>query len=87
MGFLKFIMITILILWLIKIIFRLVFPMILKNIFGKMQQQANGGAYTRPADAQPKKPEGAISIDYMPPQPKPGNADKLGDFVDYEEVK
>lgn len=33
------------------------------------------------------KPEGSISIDYMPKKEKKGNADKLGDFVDYEEVK
>ncbi len=88
MGFLKFIMITLLVLWLIRIILRLVFPLMLRNIFGKMQQQqqqqsASGGNASR----EPKKPEGSISIDYMPPIPKPGNADKLGDFVDYEEVK
>ncbi|MET3112894.1 hypothetical protein AAKU52_000613 [Pedobacter sp. CG_S7] len=83
MGLLKFLMITIFVLWLIRIILKLVFPMILRNIFGKMQQQANNGG----AAPQPKKPEGSISIDYMPPQQKPGNADKLGDFVDYEELK
>jgi len=49
-----------------------------------MQQQAGQG---NTAQRETKKPEGAISIDYMPPQPKKGNADKLGDFVDYEEVK
>lgn len=36
---------------------------------------------------QQRKPDGKISIDYMPPQPKTGNTDKLGDFVDYEEMK
>jgi hypothetical protein len=89
MAFLKFLMITILVLWLIRIILRLVFPLMLRNIFGKMQQQQQqqqpfGGGN---APREPKKPEGSISIDYMPPPPKPGNADKLGDFVDYEEVK
>lgn len=85
MGFLKFIMITILVLWLIRMIIRLVFPLMLRNIFGKMQQQAHhGGGHSQ---QRPQKPEGSISIDYMPPQPKPGNPDKLGDFVDYEEVK
>jgi len=47
-----------------------------------MQQQASG------QPQQPKrKPEGSISIDYMPPKPPQGKTDKLGDFVDYEEVK
>ena len=86
MGFLKFIMVTILVLWLIRMIIRLVFPLMLRNIFGKMQQQAhNGGG--GPSAQRPQKPEGSISIDYMPPQPKPGKPDKMGDFVDYEEVK
>jgi len=83
MGIIKFLFFTILILWIIRMLLRIVFPLILKNIFGKMQQQAGQA----PQHQQPKKPEGSISIDYMPPQPKTGNADKLGDFVDYEEVK
>ena len=83
MGFIKFLFFTILILWVIRLILRIVFPLVLKNIFGKMQQQAGQG----PQQKQQKRPEGSITIDYMPPQPKTGNADKLGDFVDYEEVK
>jgi hypothetical protein len=89
MGLLKFIMITIFVIWVIRIILRLVFPMVLKSIFGKMQRQASGGAAAGrgPAYQENPKPEGAISIEYMPPQPKKGNADKLGDFVEYEELK
>ena len=50
-----------------------------------MQQQQQPGQNRQ---QQPSaKPEGSISIDYVPPQPKQGNADKLGDFVEYEEVK
>ena len=56
-----------------------------------MQRQASAAAGAAPGrgpayNANPK-PEGAISIEYMPPQPKKGNADKLGDFVEYEELK
>ena len=73
MGFLKFILITFLVLWLIRIILRLVFPLMLRSIFGKMQQQANGHPNANHgASSRPRKPEGSISIDYMPPQPKPG---------------
>lgn len=82
MGILKFLLVTLLILYIIRIILRLVFPMVLKSMFSKVQQQAESQAKRRD-----QKPEGSISIDYMPPQPKGGNADKLGDFVDYEEVK
>jgi hypothetical protein len=84
MGIIKFLFITILILWIIRVLLRLVFPMVLKSVFGKMQDQAqNPGRHQQPT----RKPEGSISIDYVPPQPKHGNADKLGDFVEYEEVK
>ena len=55
----------------------------LKNVFGNMQQQAASASQQQ----RPSKPEGSISIDYMPKKEKKGNADKLGDFVDYEEVK
>ncbi|AOM76870.1 DUF4834 family protein [Pedobacter steynii] len=82
MGFLKFLFIAFLVLYILRIIFRLVFPMVLKNMFSKVQQQAENQARQRN-----NKPEGDISIDYMPPQPKGGRTDKLGDFVDYEEIK
>ncbi|HWW37850.1 MULTISPECIES: DUF4834 domain-containing protein [unclassified Pedobacter] len=81
MGIVKFLFITILVMWVIRMLLKLVFPLVLRNIFNNMQQQANG------AQQAPRRPEGSISIDYMPPKPKPGNVDKLGDFVDYEEVK
>lgn len=82
MGFIKFILITLLILYIIRIIIRLVFPMVLRNMFSKVQQQAE-----RQANQRQSKPEGSISIDYMPPKAKTGKTDNLGDFVDYEEVK
>lgn len=34
-----------------------------------------------------KKPEGSISIDYVPPSAKSGKTEKLGDFVEFEDVK
>jgi len=85
MGYLiKFIFITIIILWVIRLLIRAIFPVMLKNMVGNMQQQA-----TNPNQQQQRsaRPEGSISIDYMPQKEKKGNADKLGDFVEYEEVK
>jgi len=83
MGILKFFLITLLVLYLIRVIFRLLFPVLLTKMFSKVQQQAQDQQRQ-----QSNRPEGSISIDYMPPQPKKkGNSDKLGDFVDYEEVK
>lgn len=81
MQLLRFIFITILVFWLIRLLIRLILPMLFGNMANKMNQ--------RPNEPRQKKrqPEGSISIDYMPPKNKQGNADKLGDFVDYEEVK
>jgi hypothetical protein len=50
-----------------------------------MQSKAAGNQQQQ--NYRSSKPEGSISIDYMPKKEKKGNADKLGDFVDYEEVK
>ncbi|MES2454357.1 MAG: DUF4834 domain-containing protein [Bacteroidota bacterium] len=82
MGFLKFIVISFLVLYIIRMIIRMIFPVVLKNLFNKVQEQAQSQGR-----AAQEKPEGAISIDYMPPKPKQGKTDKLGDFVDYEEIK
>jgi hypothetical protein len=83
MGFfIKFIIVSLLIFYIIRIILRLVFPVVLRNMFSKVQQQAENQVRQ-----QNTKPEGSISIDYVPPTAKTGKTDKLGDFVDYEEVK
>ena len=86
MALLKFILITFLVIYIIRLILRLIFPMVLKNLFSKAQQQASQ-QYQQQSRHANQRPEGDISIEYMPPQPKHGNADKLGDFVDYEEIK
>ncbi|WP_443945457.1 DUF4834 family protein [Pedobacter sp. AW1-32] len=83
MALIKFIFITILVLWIIRMLIRLILPMLFNNLASKMQQQASGQQYQQ----QKRKPEGKISIDYMPPKPDQSKTDKLGDFVDYEEIK
>ena len=36
----------------------------------------------------PEKPEGTLSVDFVPPTPKKKpKLDQAGDFVDYEDVK
>lgn len=83
MGYiLNFLLIAIIVLWVIRLLVRMIFPAVIRNAFGNMQQQA------QQQQQRPRRPEGTISIDYMPKkEKKKGNADKLGDFVDYEEVK
>ena len=64
----------------------MIFPAVLRNVFSNVQNQANGGQQQQQRSSS-SRPEGSISIEYMPTKEKKGNADKLGDFVDYEEVK
>jgi hypothetical protein len=82
MGLLKFLIIAILVLWIIRVLIRMIFPVVLKNAFNNVQNQAASHQQQHSG-----RPEGSISIEYMPKKDKKGNADKLGDFVDYEEVK
>ena len=84
--FLNFIIITIIVIWVLRLLVRMIFPVMLKKAFGNMQNQATGNQQNQ-QQYKSTKPEGSISIDYMPKKEKKGNADKLGDFVDYEEVK
>jgi len=87
MGFFKFIVISFLVLYIIRVIIRLIFPSVLRGMVNNMQEQARN----QQAGQEPRRPEGSINIDYVPPRskpnPKPGAADKLGEFVDYEEIK
>lgn len=82
MGYLiKFLFIAIIVLWVVRLLLRIIFPIVVRKAFGNMQQPNQGAQ-------RPVKPEGTISIDHMPQKPKKkGNADNLGEFVDYEEVK
>jgi hypothetical protein len=81
MGLLKFLFITICILWLIKMIVRLLLPILFQNIIKKAQNQAN-----QRYQEQNPRPDGRIRVDYMPPKAK-SKVEDAGDFVEYEEIK
>ena len=83
MGILKFLFITVCVLYLIKMIARLLLPILFQKIVTKAQQQATQQYQQRnqsPAD-------GRIRVDYIPPREKDAKSDKAGDFVEYEEIK
>jgi len=87
MGLLKFLFISILIMWLIKQVIKLLLPMLFQKMVNKAQQQA-GNPYQRQQNYQQQKPIGKISVDYIPPKDKEAKAaDKAGDFIDFEEIK
>ncbi|WP_026904595.1 DUF4834 family protein [Pedobacter glucosidilyticus] len=88
-GLLKFIIITICVLYILRVLARIFLPFLFKKAIHKMQekmQQQQGGAYQYQQQNH-TKPEGKITVDYIPPQKKEPKLDNAGDFVDYEEVK
>ena len=82
MALLKILFITICVLWLLKMVARLLLPMFFHKMMAKAQNQANQRYQQRHNDT----PVGQIKVDYMPPKEK-SRRDDAGDFVDYEEVK
>lgn len=100
-GLLKFLLIAICILYLIRVLARIFLPFLFKKAMNKTQEKmnqqygGNGGGFQyreyhfggNTNRANPKQ-DGKISVDYVPPAPKKGpNLDKGGEFVDFEEVK
>lgn len=89
MALLKFLFITICILWLIKMLVRLLLPLLFQKLVNKAQQQVNNQyrEQQRPYNGQNYN-SGKINIDYIPPKDKEARAaDKAGDFIDFEEIK
>ena len=80
MIFLRFLLISILIIYIIRSLVRLLLPMLFQSVVNKAQQQ-NQQQY-----CSQKPPEGKIKVDYIP-NTKSSIPDSEGDFVDYEEIK
>ena len=95
MGLLKFLFISILVLWVIRLIAARLLPWILRRFATKMQEQVfkefhqQQGQRPQPGHSEyNKKTEGKINIDYIPPQtPNQSGPNKAGEFVDFEEIK
>lgn len=81
MSFLKVLFIIICVLWLIRVVVRLALPFLFQRVVKRAQNQAN--RYSQ-QQKQYRKPEGKISVDYIPPRDKGSSG---GEFVDYEEIK
>ncbi|SFS71508.1 DUF4834 family protein [Mucilaginibacter polytrichastri] len=82
MLLIRFLIISICILYILRSLVRWFLPMLFQGMVNKAQQQQNAQQqYKQP------KPTGAIKVDYMPPAQKGAIPDSEGEFVDYEEVK
>lgn len=94
MTLLKILLITILVLWAIRMLFRFLLPYLMSSFFGRMQQEAQKRYQQQKEDyfgKQEHQPDGKVRIDYVPPQGKRKRRvtvdKKVGEFVDFEEVK
>lgn len=84
MNFLLFILITY---FVFIILFRLVVPFLLKRFVNRMQKNIFNQNPNNYYQHQPKtKKKGDVSIDFIPPKSK-SSTDKVGEYVDYEEIK
>lgn len=85
MGLLRFLIISIAVLYIIRTLAKIFLPMLFQNMMKKAQQQ--GGAAQNQNQRYSNRPEGAIKVEYMPPTPKSAVPDSEGEFVEYEELK
>jgi len=95
MGLLKFLLVAITILWLVRLVAQLLFPWAMRKMAQRMMgdtqrryQHRNGPYRSNGPQTQQRTPDGKIRIDYVPPQSKPKRgAQRAGEFVDFEEIK
>lgn len=84
---LEYLFIIILVLYFIKMIARLVLPLLFQKVVKKAQEQVNN-QYQSQQHKQQRRPTGSLKVDYIPPKEKEARAaDRAGDFIDFEEVK
>ncbi|MDB5155239.1 MAG: hypothetical protein JWR54_3990 [Mucilaginibacter sp.] len=80
MILIRFLLIAILVIYIIRSLVRILLPMLFQSLVNKAQQQ-NQQQYR-----SQNPPEGKIKVDYIP-NTKSSIPDSEGDFVDYEEIK
>lgn len=81
MVLIRFLIISICTLYIIRSLVRLLLPMLFQNMVNRAQQQ------TGQRQQRTNRPTGKINLDYVPPGKKSSIPDSEGEFVDYEEVK
>jgi predicted membrane protein len=84
MTLLKFIFVVILIYYAFRILFKYVFPYILKHYIKKTQSKY----FYQEEELKKvkKKKEGKVNIDYVPEKDKEKKDTDLGEYVDFEEI-
>ena len=83
MYFIRFLLISILVLYIIRNLVRRLLPMFFQSLVNKAQQQ---GQQQQQQYRSQKQPDGKVKVDYIPNN-KSQVPDSEGDFIDYEEIK
>jgi len=82
--FLRFLLVSILILYAVRALLRYLLPMLFQSLVNKAQQQSQQN-YSAPNQ---HKHSGGVKIDYIPVEATKSKVpDTEGDFVEYEEIK
>jgi hypothetical protein len=82
MGLIRFLIIAICSLYIIRSLVRILLPMLFQSAINKAQEQAR-----QQQNNQPPRPDGRVRVDYKPDGKKNAVPDSEGEFVDYEEIK
>ncbi|MFD0793147.1 DUF4834 family protein [Mucilaginibacter litoreus] len=82
MILIRFLIISICALYIIRSLVRIFLPMLFQNVVNKAQEQAR-----QQQNYQQRQPDGKVRIDHMPEPKKNSVPDTEGEFVDYEEIK
>lgn len=82
MLLIRFLLISICILYIIRSLVRYLLPVLFESVVNKAQQQAQ-----QQQRQSSKRPDGAIKVDYIPQGKRSAVPDSEGEFIDYEEVK
>ena len=84
MLLIRFLIIAICVIYIIRSLARIFLPMLFQSMVNKAQQQQNPHQYK---EQRPNQTTDKIRVDFVPPTQKSTIPDNEGDFVDYEEVK
>lgn len=88
MALIRFLFITIAVLYIVRSLARIFLPMLFQSVVNRAGQQAQQNYQQQQQRTQQPKREGSIKIDHIPQQNRKGSVpDSEGDFVDYEEIK
>ncbi|MBS7566580.1 DUF4834 family protein [Mucilaginibacter sp. Bleaf8] len=85
MILIRFLIISVCVLYIIRSLARIFLPMLFQSMVNKAQQQ-NRQQYQQQQQSS-NRPDGKIKVDFIPPAKKNSVPDNEGDFIDYEEVK